>query len=188
MFLSAVLAPVLYTLYFFVWAPVWALGWILVPLCAFAGKYHSRPSHYFQKAITAWDYWWMWPWGNEEDGVLFGDMYKSFDSDAMQIIYWTCVRNPTNNLRFVPILSCKINPKKVGSVGSNKNVNLYDLSEPEWFFAWCGVYSNFWVQFKMFGSLWRFWIGWKIMPKDINGVSAYRKPGAGFALQFKKVK
>jgi hypothetical protein len=55
--------------------------------------------------------------------------------------------------------------------------------------TWCGIYSNLRVQFKMFGKIWRFWIGWKIYPHDSLGIdpSDYRANGAGFATQFKRI-
>jgi hypothetical protein len=37
------------------------------------------------------------------------------------------------------------------------------------------------------GRLRRLWIGWKIKPTDIYGVTAYRADGAGYTTQFKVV-
>ncbi len=79
----------------------------------------------------------------------------------------------------------------------------YDnLKVPQWFYAWQGWYSTFYWQFIMpltvrlpftkigyfKGDLMRAWAGWAIYPTDIYGVTEYRKDGAGFKLQFKRVK
>ena len=77
--------------------------------------------------------------------------------------------------------------------------------------VWQGIFSNFRIHFKMYTpdfefkwilkyipipisvnispKIWRFWVGWKIYPHDKLGISAnnYRKFGAGFATQFKRI-
>lgn len=175
-------------------------GWILVPTAA-AFKAYKKENELYH---FTWPF--MFPWDNYGDGIA-NDTYYKAPNMFLQILYWSCVRNPTNNLRIVPILSCNIDPSKVdfiGNFGSKKQlfalsklfnqpettkeiINKYDTKVPQWFFAWQGLYSNFYWQFMMRGHLWRFWIGWKIYPTDVYGVTEYRKFGAGFALQFKKV-
>jgi hypothetical protein len=176
--------------------PFFILGWILIPLAAACKAYETRISPVTGKTGVHWTWKIMFPWGNEEDGILAGQIYRDFKNDFLQIVYWTALRNPTNNLRYVPHISCKINPKKVGFIGSfgsssfhyHETLLKYDTKVPQWFFAWQGLYSNFYVQFNLRGKLRRFWIGWKIFPTDIYGVTEYRKHGAGFATQWKVVK
>ncbi len=144
----------------------------------------------------------MWLWDNYEDGIA-NDTYWKAPNMFLQIVYWSCLRNPVNNLRIVKFLSCHIKPEKVKFVGSfghtpsvlmkdnpviADSIYQYDTKIPQWFFAWQDFYSTFYWQFRFFKKLYRFWIGWKIYPTDIYGVTEYRKFGAGFTLQFKKVK
>jgi hypothetical protein len=169
------------------------LGWIIVPIAALCKAYEAYDGHdgagnfRIQYRFT-WR--WIWLWGNDEDGIADAT-YKQFDSMFMRIIYWSCLRNPANNLRFVPFLSCKIDPDNVlfiGTYGSNPELILeYNKKVPLWYFAWDGWYSNYCHLFKWRNGLWKFWIGWKIYPDDITGVTPYRINGAGFATQFKKV-
>lgn len=173
--------------------PLIIFGWFSIPCFAILGLYIRRRSKYFDKEIYAWSFkWFDYIYGNEEDGILNGAQYRDMKDNDLQIIYWTALRNPTNNLRFVPILSCKINPAKVeftGSYGSKpQSAPLYDKKYPHWFFAWCGLYSCLYWQFEWRGKLKRFWIGWAIYPNDINGVTPYRKPSAGFKVQLKDIK
>jgi hypothetical protein len=186
------------------WIPAFALqltliilGWILVPLAVMCGAYEIRRSIYWpEKYIWAFTWDIMLLWNNEEDGCLAGKQYKDLKSIPLQIIYWSALRNPCNNLRFVPILSCRINPKKVkftGSFGSSTDKYLpkdevmkYDTKIPQWYFASCGLYSCIYWQFTCLG-LRRLWIGWSIYPTDIYDVTEYRKFGTAFNTQFKKV-
>ena len=181
--------------------PTILLGWILIPIAAACGAYEAYQGHdgagtpRVQYRFT-WKF--MWLWDNEEDGIA-DKTYWVAPNMFLQILYWSCNRNPSHNLSNVPYLNCKIQPEKVRFVGSegnktdekppkNNNYMLYDTKIPQWFFAWQGPYSNFYWQFILNGKLRRFWIGWKIYPTDINGVTPYRKNGAGFATQWKAVK
>jgi len=168
------------------------LGWIVVPIAALAKAYESYEGHDgagTPRTQWRWTWKWMYPWGNNEDGIA-DRTYKQFDSMFLQILYWSCLRNPANNLRFVKYISCKIDPlsvKFIGSYGSDESVIYeYNKKQPRWFFAWDGIYSNIHIYFNMGSALWKFRLGWKIWPDDIAGVSTYRQDGAGFATQFKK--
>lgn len=188
---------------FLVFIPLLIIGWVMVPLAAICRAYEKTDDN-LDKPADGPIYQFTWPimfvWGNYEDGIANRN-YKQFDSMFMQIVYWSCIRNPVNNLRVMPILSCKIEPKRVEFIGSfghlhgnsmSKNltetIKSYDTKIPQWFFAWHGLYSNFYWQFNLFGKLRRIWVGWKIYPTDIYGVTKYRESGAGFAQQFKVVK
>lgn len=168
------------------------IGWVVIPIAALCRAYSSSKSG----GQTVWHFTWKWMflWDNYEDGIA-NDTYVKFNSMFMRIVYWSCFRNPVNNLRIVPYLSCKIDPERVdfrGSFGGRESsevaIRTYDTKVPQWFYCWQGLYSNFYWQFNAFGKLWRLWIGWKIYPTDIYGVTEYRKLGAGFATQFKRVK
>lgn len=168
-------------------------GWLVIPWAAILGCYVVRRSKYFDKNILAWSVNWIdVVYGNEEDGIHNGRQYYDMGDNDLQIIYWTAYRNPANNLRFIPYLSCQIDPKRVGYVGtfgtSKGAEDMYDKEYPHWFFAWCGFYTTFYWQFELLGKLRRFWIGWAIYPSDINGVTPYRKHGAGFKTQWKVVR
>lgn len=190
-----------------IFLPLVILGWFFVPLAAACSAYTvhikdisvDKSGIAIKKVHFTWDF--MWIWDNYEDGIA-NDSYVKFDSMFMRIVYWSCLRNPVNNLRIVPILSCKIVPSKVQFVGSfgdssikylpADEVHKYDTKIPQWFFAWQNIWhSNFYWQFKAFKRLWRFWLGnAKIYPTDIYGVSvdSYRGKGAGPVAQFKRVK
>lgn len=125
---------------------------------------------------------WMWPWGNEENGVdgLTGnapDGWREWAATKTQrerVIQWSAFRNPSNNLRYVPILSPSFDPKYIKSrTWSDGN-----------YFVTQGVYSSLRLHLGKF----RFWIGWKFRPGDEKGISPQdtRLPRADFALQFKK--
>jgi hypothetical protein len=143
----------------------------------------------------------MYPWSNDEDGVEAGEELVGYPT-WMRIIYWSAIRNPANNLRFVKGLSCRVDPDKVefdcsgvynfNGVHTITTNYLYFYDDDLFRFrslTWCGLYSNLRIQFKMFGKIWRFWIGWKIYPHDSLGITPtdYRRFGAGFATQFKRI-
>lgn len=188
------------------------LGWIVVPIVVAFKAYKKRPNSSVE--TVNYDFTWNWVnavWGNYEDGIA-NDTYVKFESMFMRILYWSCFRNPVNNLRIAPYLSCKINPRDVRFIGSfgrctkeiswhayhlckdlnpegkfYRDIMKYDTKVPQWYFAWHGFYSCFYWTFMFRGQLRRLWIGWKIYPTDIYGVTEYRKYGAGFATQFKAI-
>jgi hypothetical protein len=188
----------------FIFIPLMLLGWVMVPIAAACGAYkkvqdkdgagNPRAEYHF-----TWPF--MFVWDNVEDGVA-NDTYVNFKSMFMKIVYWSCFRNPVNNLRITPLLSCKINGSKVrfyGSFGSvktplnelQKTIMLYDTKVPQWFFAYQNIWhSNFYWQFNAFGKLWRFWLGnCKVYPTDILFLPlGYREKGSGPVAQFKRVK
>jgi len=135
----------------------------------------------------------MWLWGNEEEGIGY---YGTSESISRRIIYSECFRNPVNNLRYIPLLSLKINPLKVryiGSLGSHLNpdeVKKYDLDEQDfWSLTWHGIYSNIRWQGSIFGQRYRIWLGWKIYPEDMYGIDedSHRAASVGFATQFRRI-
>lgn len=178
------------------------LGLVLIPPQALLYKFLTKEqvSVINGRVILNWRLGFMWPWSNEEDGILAGEELLGWPN-AIRIIYWSEIRNPANNLRFVKALSCLIDPSKVNySATKAKDIHgippvfsdilTYDFDNYRFLcFTWCGIYSNLRIQFKMFNKIWRFWIGWKIYPHDQFGIreNDYRYYGAGFATQFKRV-
>lgn len=168
------------------------LGWVMVPLAIMLDQTHVMMSRVHGPRFILEFTGIFWLWSNSEDGIMAAHEFKDWPN-WFRILYWCAFRNPVNNLRFVPYLSCKINPRIIDGCGSRPGYpRMYDQTppEPEWFYYWQGLYSNVWIQWKMFGSVWRFWIGWKIFPKDYLGIEKtdYRWHGAGFATQFKRLK
>lgn len=167
------------------------LGWVVVPVAVLFGGYESyegQDGAGNPRTQYRFTWRWMWLWDNWEDGIA-NDTYWDAPNLPMQIVYWTCLRNPVNNLRIVPYLSLKIEPDRVNWVGTDKPAEEFDRSPagPEWFFCWHGIYSCIWIQFPMFKSIWRLWLGWKLFPYDEHGVTGHRFFGAGFATQFKRL-
>lgn len=202
---------------FFIWPlfalvfhlPLIVLGWVLVPLAALCRAYEAyQGADGVGTPRTQYRFTWrfMWLWDNDEDGIA-NDTYapsKWFDSMFWKIVYWSCIRNPVNNFRFAKYVSCIIDPNKiwfVGSLGDVKENRLmlsvlstYDTYVPQWFFIWQGMYTGLFIHFvSPSGHLWRFWVGWKLVPLDVFTIrpSDYRVgldgyAHAGWVLQFKK--
>jgi hypothetical protein len=184
------------------------VGWILIPLMALLWKYTTKTetSIINGKQILNWKHRFMWLYSNQEDGIMGASEYKD-RSNFIRIVYWSALRNPSNNMRFIKALTCQLNPKEIKFRGTHpKDINgtkyqimlennkdlLYTYDSDMFRFislTWQGMYSNLRIQFKMFDKIWRFWIGWKIYPHDTLGISPndYRRYGAGFAMQFKKI-
>jgi hypothetical protein len=209
------------------------LGKVLVPFAVSRRAYAVKDRVlYTGEVVPHYYFTWrlMWLWDNDEEGIAW---YVADDGDPNDIparILYSAKRNPVNNLRYVPYLSLKIDPKKVRFTGSGVDctdermqevlldpkfdysplVEAYDDdaidSES---FTWCGIYSNYRVHFTVkqrrfyphleraikfifredltIAGRYRFWIGWKIYPEDIYGVTDHRKESAGFGSQFKKI-
>lgn len=181
------------------------LGWIIIPPLAILNKYTTKEeiSKVNGRTIINWKSRLFWVFSNQEDGL---DGASEFRDKPLwfRIIYWSAIRNPANNLRFVPFLSLKIDPTKIKYVAyglkpyDNTSFPLGQIPELYYYdrddytfvtLIWQGLYSNFRIQFKMFGRNWRFWIGWKIYIHDIYGINPdnYRYHGAGFATQLKRI-
>lgn len=165
------------------------MGWVLIPISLAFKAYAFRESSITGRTRLQWTWKLMWAWSNEEDGIYAGEEFP----DApfwFRILYWTAFRNPVNNLRYVPWISCSVKPDKIKYIGTFDlpQIKLYDTKVPQWFFCWQGLYSCFYWQFYIGKQLYRIWVGWKLYPTDIFGVTEYRKHGAGFANQFKRVR
>lgn len=212
--------------------PIYILGWVLVPLALLFKAYEVRKSKYWDKQIFAWSWKFMYIWGNEEDGLLCGEELIGPDTfffsifgfkikfiiekypTWLRIFYWTVIRNPTNNLRFVPLFSAKYN--KFKHLNCISSFNYYPFTRylsyddlkfaeengPLWYLCWQGLYGNYRKEFVMpftikipfinigyfKGDMIRFWVGHSLYPSAIYMVQEYQKFGAGFKLQLKKVR
>lgn len=176
--------------------PLMLLGWVVIPIAAACGAYTETSPNIYH---FTWKI--MWLWDNYEDGIA-NNTYSHYDNMFLRIVSWSANRNPTNNLRLVPYLSFILDKDKVGYVGevggmSVKSpddnsrdyiLNRFDTNENQWYFAWHGAYTGwYWVNDFGFLGKRRVFIGWKLYPTDVGGVTEYRKNGVGFAMQFKRL-
>lgn len=136
-------------------------GLVLIPLAVLLKAYENRESKIFKgKIIPAWKWKFMYPWGNEEDGIVAGLEYLD-KPEWFRIIYWSARRNPANNLRFMPFFSCKIDKEKVDYI-LRKTVQVFpppitkeyleqaEEVPPLTYLCWQGIwYSNFRKEFKL---------------------------------------
>jgi hypothetical protein len=91
-------------------------GLVLIPLAVLFKAYAPRESKIFKgKIVPSWTWKFMYPWGNEEDGIVAGLEYLDKPT-WFRTIYWSAIRNPANNLRFIPFFSCIIKKEKVNYV------------------------------------------------------------------------
>lgn len=202
--LRLVLSIPVYLAYHLVVFPVLnLLGWVLIPIAAACKAYYStfdavKEAKGENPVVYHFTWGFMHLWDNYEDGIA-NDMYYKAPNMFLQVVYWSCLRNPTNNARITPPFRCMIEPNKVRFIGTfgdydgtnmiSEDVYNYDTKVPHWFFAWQGFHSNLFIHFMPGEQLYRFWIGTaKIYPTDIYGVTPYRQKGAGPVVQFKRVK
>lgn len=162
--------------------PLYLLGWVLVPLAAALKAYRFEDTvSIYGESVRHCHFTWpfMYIWDNWEDGCLDGKEYKDFKNDFLQIVYWSCWRNPVNNLRTVPYLSCKLDPDKIEFYWFNDY-------KPVRNFCWQFPYTVLYYEFTIYKYNLRLWVGWKINPLDtIRTDFGYRGRGAGFTCQIK---
>lgn len=184
---GSLLSLPIWTLFILVRTALMLVGHVLIPVAVLFKAYEVRPSKFYDKQILSWTWKIMYLWGNEEDGIGGSPNYP-FNGEMWslnrKIWTWSAVRNPVNNLRFVPILSFKLNPEKIKWYGNQLNLHLHNTTE-HYYFAHQGAYSCLLIMYRSkSGELKRFWLGWKIRPSaKINGVSPYQVPGVGFSTQ-----
>lgn len=166
-----------------------ALFWLVGLLAAWVASTSTEvrlSKHYAGRPVRVFTALWAWPWSNEENGVdgLTGTPPAGWRDKVQgwslrKIIWrWSALRNPQNNLRYVPVLSPSYDPKQIKSrTWGDGN-----------FFVSQGVYSGLRLHVKAFGKDLRLWIGWKFRPGDENGIPSddARLPRADFAFQIKK--
>ena len=166
------------------------IGLIIIPILLITKSYGPKYSHKFKHYYQGFP-WLFYIWSNEEDGVLgskqYAERYPAW-STLRRGFTWSAIRNSTNNLRFLPILSLQIDPKKIKYIGNLSQAVDYESKTSEyWYFCWHGPYSCYRTQYRRKDKLIEFWIGWKLWPADIHGVSqSVRRHGAGFAMQWRE--
>lgn len=178
-----------------IFLPLVLLGWVLVPIAAACRAYKMTDLNIEKPAdgpIFHFTWPFMWLWDNEGDGIANLN-YKVYPTMFQQIIYWSCSRNPVNNLRYVPYLALKIAPEEVRFCGSYETAMSYESGRhyPYWSFTWQGAYSNIRIQYRspITDKLTEFWWGWKLWPQDTHGLKpgSFRYISAGFALQWRSM-
>lgn len=116
--------------------------------------------------------------GNWEDGLCPAWWQEAKGSDGLRAMWSWFLRNPVTNLRFMPVVSFKPDPSKVGHIGADV---MPEDGQPGWFLAWHGLYAGFRWQTKSWGV----WFGWKVHPEDAQGFKEndYRQWGVGTSAQ-----
>ncbi len=168
---------------------IWPVGAALIYLnrTKVAPRRSSVYSGFSDRVMPQFTAPYMWLWCNEEDGVdgLRGGstdqswwLEKTKELSTEQRIYkWSALRNPQNNLRYVPLVNGKFFP--------TNRIKTVWTSPKGGFLVIRGIYLSFWLNFSYKGKSTRFWIGWKYKPGDEAGVEGTRLPRPEFALQLK---
>lgn len=195
LWLSLLLTPFVWAAYMAAGLVLYLAGLVLVPLALLCKAYLEQYT-IFQKWVTLFTWSIMRPYNNLEDGLCPPEYELKYPNvwPRVRMLMWY-LRNPVSGLRWTSYLSLLIKPANIKYVGSYGQApadrHRYELKLPCWLYIWQGPYSGLWTQFYMpfsGGSLWRFWIGWKIYASDIDATQfGYRAYGAGFAMQFKRV-
>jgi hypothetical protein len=153
------------------------LGYIFIPIAVACRAYLivGKTNHGGDRYDFTWD-WLNNVWGNWEDGVAEGWQYKDTGSVPKQILWWSIIRNPANNLRTVPYLSFILDKAKVRSIEFDNGS----------YFAWHGLYSCIYLRLGRK----ELWVGWKLRPQYAlpdTVIPGYLTRGVGFAMQFGNV-
>jgi hypothetical protein len=184
---------------------------IMVPLAAMRA-WRLRPSKVYRsdywgmRGVTVWRGGWLtWLWCNEEDGVTgpgwwwnrtcrgYARNNAPWWVSAWSSYRWSALRNPSNNMRFVPGINPVIRPEAVRSW--EWRVPLARTAGWKWpvlaeaILTWQGPYSGVRLHITFRGHVFRFWWGWKLKPEDAQGIPPddMRAPRCGFATQFKRI-
>lgn len=180
-FLSKLLInlPIWLGFYLLIDLPLFILGLPITYALSRAEAWHTRDSKFYpSRPIPVWNPSWAWIWGNEEDGVIGAPFWvernagRSLSSIAFR---WSGIRNNVNNLRYVPGLSLRVNPRKIKFI----DCGLFTITSH-------GFYSN--LSYTGPNGLW-FQIGWKVHKEDASlpgtelPTTDMRYPGCGFGLR-----
>lgn len=194
MILAVLASLITWPLYVAVSLTLDVIGLMLIPFLAIPvprlrrSKVWGKGSPYGEKVVTVWPGRWLtWLWGNEEDGVAGPVWYRARNPSWSRwrlSYFWAALRNPSNNMRFIPLINPIINPARVRSWVSDP----CGRCGTTWF-VWQGPFAGLWHWITIRGMTFRFIIGWKLKPEDSQGIprTDMRAPRCGFGLQFKRV-
>ena len=166
-------------------------GFLLIPSQAHRAEFRAS-KRFPERILPRFVAWWMAPYQNDEDGIdglRGGDPAQEWWaqktanwSARRRVFVWSALRNPVDSLRWVPILNPMLVVRDVRYVGMDHEPA---KGENGWYFAWIGIYSC--IRVERWG--WRFWLGWKLKPDDVNGLQAgdVRAIRCDFACQLKRV-
>jgi len=185
---------------FLLWLPMlllsavlWVMGIAVCSWMAFGRNWTDAVSNKGGRPIKVWNSKWAWLWSNDEDGVLgsveWEEKYKA--RPRWGAFVWTALRNPSNNLRYVPKLNVKIDPTKITYVGNHDDPpRKPDVKPPvgdvKWAYTKHGYYSGFVYRRQLTKERhFQIRLGWKLIPKDRFGVddNDHRKTSCGFGTQ-----
>lgn len=171
------------------------LGWVIVPLAVLLRRYEVIATWKGQERYKFKDSWIDKVWGNWEDGIAAGRQYHDTGSVPLQIIYWSCLRNPVNNMRTLRPFAVHVDGRHVDYIGKPfTNPRDYDrkdangLYPDQWYLVWQKLQYGLYIvrSFGPFGRR-RLWLGWKLFPENQNGPTPYQSRGVGFTLQFRRL-
>lgn len=166
------------------------IGLFVIGGLALTQSVTARRSKFWPRLVVTWKGGWLtWLWGNEEDGVVGPTWWTQLNPNRggrWLAFHWSALRNPVNNLRFVPGINPVIEPKRIKFIDWVSEPGKPDVIVV---YTWQGIYSGLLILFPFRGGTFRFWLGWKLKPEDRSGVADtdMRKPRCGFAIQFKRV-
>ena len=175
---------------------LWIVGAAIIPVMAWRQWWELRPSFAYadRRPVMCWrsrlvDR----VWGNAEDGVTGAEWYRALHADwpaRRCAVFWSAFRNPTNNMRFWPIVNPVIVPRRVHYLGAfDAEQQARDTGAFAFTLTWQGAFAGLRLIVPVRGELYRVWWGWKLRPSDRSGIDPndYRFPRCGFATQLKRI-
>lgn len=177
-------------------AMLWVIGVPLIAVLAWRRAWVIRPSEQYadKRMLRYWKGRWLtWIWSNSEDGVTGAQWYRELHADwweSKQALMWSAFRNPTNNMRFIPLVNPHIVPSRIHYVGAfDAEQQARETGAFTWSLTWQGVFAGLRLVVPVRGRLVRIWAGWKLRPSDRSGIDPndYRFPRCGFAIQCKRI-
>lgn len=180
---------------------LWLIGFPVVYFLARAGAHELVDSPFFTpRHVLMWKSKLARLWGNWEDGIDGAHEQNWIAKDIQPlwkcIFLWSAWRNPVGNLRFVPGIHPKPDPKRIRYVGNSldpavdldmRRTEGIERRTPLWCYASQGLFAGFWIIWPFSSTRhFRLRVGWKILGKDaVRGiVDDYRQFFYPFALQF----
>ena len=91
--------------------------WFLIFDCSSRQRFTDYPKYGYWLWVSAPR--WLWIWGNDRDGYLgdrrgwWADQCNGDHLGFFSMFKWAAIRNPVNNMRFVPFIGCDLAQCKV---------------------------------------------------------------------------